>query len=104
MKAETQTARRVRPLGDNVLVTRHKIEERTPGGLYIPQNTREKPQKATVLAVGPGNWSEKAGARVPIDLKAGDVVLLGKYAGTDIELDGEKCLFLREAEILGVVG
>ncbi|MGH9799337.1 MAG: co-chaperone GroES [Blastocatellia bacterium] len=92
----------IRPLNDRIIVRRTEDQEQMRGGLYIPDTAKEKPQEGEVIAVGNGKLLEN-GTRTPIDLKAGDNVLFGKYAGTEIKLDGEEYLILREDDILGVV-
>lgn len=92
---------KVRPLGDRVIVRRIEKEEKK-GGIVIPDTAKEKPVEGEVLAVGPGARDED-GKIVPVDLKKGDRVLFGKYAGMDVEVDGEEYLVLREADILGIL-
>ena len=95
-------ATRVRPLQDRVIVKRvEEREERTTGGIIIPDTAKEKPQEGKVVAVGPGKKED--GKVLSLDVKAGDRVLFGKYAGTEIKLDGEEHLILREEDILGVI-
>lgn len=92
----------VRPLRDRVLVKRVEEEqEQRIGGIIIPDSAKEKPQQATVVAVGNGKVKDD-GTTIPLDVKVGDVVLIGKYTGTEIKLDGEEYLIVREEEILGV--
>jgi chaperonin GroES len=91
-----------RPLHDRVLVRRIEVEEKTPGGIIIPDTAKEKPVEGEVLAVGPGARDE-TGKVVPLDVKAGDRVLFGKWAGTDVIIAGEERLILKEADILGIV-
>jgi chaperonin GroES len=91
-----------RPLHDRVLVRRIEAEEKTPGGIIIPDTAKEKPVEGEVLAVGPGARDEM-GKVVPLDVKVGDRVLFGKWAGTDVIIAGEERLILKEADILGVV-
>jgi chaperonin GroES len=91
----------VRPLRDRILVKRIEETEQRIGGIIIPDTAKEKPQVAKVVAVGNGRINDK-GAVIPLDVKAGEYVLIGKYAGTDIKLDGEEYLILREDEVLGV--
>ena len=92
---------KVRPLRDRVLVKRLEEGEQRIGGIIIPDTAKEKPQTAKVIAVGRGRINDK-GEVFPLDVKAGDYVLIGKYSGTEIKLDGEEYLILREEEILGV--
>lgn len=93
----------IRPLHDRVLVKRITEEaEEVRGGIIIPDSAKEKPQEADVIAVGPGKLTDD-GKRLPIDVKAGDRVLVGKYSGSEIKLDGEEHVILRADEILGVV-
>ncbi|MFO0575279.1 MAG: co-chaperone GroES [Polyangia bacterium] len=92
----------IRPLHDRVLLKRQSEEERTAGGLYIPDSAKERANRATVVAAGKGRTLED-GTVVPLKVKAGDTVLFGKYAGTDIKLDGEEHLIVREDDILAVV-
>jgi len=94
-------AMKIRPLHDRVIVKRIEEEEKTKGGLIIPDTAKEKPQEGTVVAVGPGKQDD--GKVIALDVKAGDRILFGKYAGTEIKLDGEEHLILREDDILGVV-
>jgi chaperonin GroES len=91
----------VRPLRDRVLVKRVEEAEQRVGGIIIPDTAKEKPQQAKVVAVGSGRTNED-GKTIPLDVKAGEYVLIGKYAGTEIKLDGEEYLIVREDEILGV--
>jgi chaperonin GroES len=92
----------IRPLNDRIIVRRMEEHEQMRGGLYIPDTAKEKPQEGEVLAVGNGKLLDN-GQRIAIDLKAGDRILFGKYAGTEIKLDGEEYLILREDDVLGVV-
>jgi chaperonin GroES len=92
----------VRPLRDRILVTRLEEAEQRIGGIIIPDSAKEKPQQAKVVAVGRGRVNDK-GDVFPLDVKAGDTVLFGKYTGTEIKLDGIEYLILREEEVLGVV-
>ena len=92
----------IRPLNDRIIVRRMEEQEQMRGGLYIPDTAKEKPQEGEVLAVGNGKLLD-SGQRIAIDLKAGDRILFGKYAGTEIKLDGEEYLILREDDVLGVV-
>ncbi|MBK9314268.1 MAG: co-chaperone GroES [Acidobacteria bacterium] len=92
----------IRPLNDRIIVRRTEDQEQMRGGLYIPDTAKEKPQEGEVIAVGNGRLLDN-GTRIAMDVKAGDRVLFGKYAGTEIKLDGEEYLILREDDVLGVV-
>jgi len=91
-----------RPLHDRVVVRRIEGEEKTKGGIIIPDNAKEKPQEGEVIAVGPGARDEN-GKVVPLDLKAGDRVLFGKWSGSEVELDGEGLLIMKESDIMGMI-
>lgn len=92
-----------RPLHDRVVVRRLDGEEKTKGGIIIPDTAKEKPQEGEVIAVGAGARDE-AGKLVPLDVKAGDRVLFGKWSGTEVKIDGEDLLIMKESDIMGVVG
>ncbi len=92
-----------RPLHDRVVVKRITADEKTKGGIIIPDSAKEKPSEGQVIAVGPGGRDE-AGKLIPIDIKVGDKVLFGKWSGTEIKLDGEELLIMKESDIMGVVG
>ena len=92
-----------RPLHDRVVVKRLEGEEKTKGGIIIPDTAKEKPQEGKVVAVGPGARDE-TGKLIPLDVKAGDRVLFGKWSGTEVKIDGEDLLIMKESDILGVVG
>jgi chaperonin GroES len=91
-----------RPLGDRVLVKRVEEEEKTKGGIIIPDTAKEKPQEGEVIAVGPGARDD-AGKVQPLDVKAGDRILFGKWSGTEVKLDGKDLLIMKESDILGVL-
>ena len=91
-----------RPLHDRVVVKRLEGEEKTKGGIIIPDTAKEKPQEGEVIAVGPGARDE-AGKIVPLDVKAGDRILFGKWSGTEVKIDGEDLLIMKESDIMGVV-
>ena len=93
---------KVRPLHDRVVIKRIEEQETIRGGIIIPDSAKEKPQEAEVVAVGTGKRNE-AGQVFPLEVKAGDRILFGKYSGTEIKLDGEEYLILREDEILGII-
>jgi chaperonin GroES len=92
----------LKPLGNRVVVEPIEQEEITAGGIVLPETAKEKPQKGTVLSVGPGDRNDK-GERVPMDVAQGDTILFAKYSGTEIKLDGKKLLILRESDILAIV-
>ena len=91
-----------RPLHDRVVVRRLDAEEKTAGGIIIPDTAKEKPQEGEVVAVGPGARNEK-GEVVPLEVKAGDRILFGKWSGTEVKIDGEELLIMKESDIMGVV-
>jgi len=103
MATKTKSKVKVRPLGDRVLVRRLEVTEEIRGGIIIPDTAKEKPMEAEVVAVGDGKRLDD-GSRAPFEVSAGDTVLIGKYAGTEIKFDGDNYLILREDEILGIVG
>ena len=92
-----------RPLHDRVVVRRIESEDKTAGGIIIPDTAKEKPQEGEITAVGPGGRDE-AGKLIPIDLKVGDRILFGKWSGTEVKIDGEELLIMKESDVLGVVG
>jgi len=92
-----------RPLHDRVVVRRIEAEEKTAGGIIIPDTAKEKPQEGEVVAVGPGARDE-AGKIVALDVKAGDRVLFGKWSGTEVRIDGQDLLIMKESDIMGIVG
>ena len=91
-----------RPLHDRILVRRIEAEEKTAGGIIIPDTAKEKPQEGEVIAVGPGARDE-AGKLVELDVKVGDRILFGKWSGTEIKLDGEDLLIMKESDVMGVI-
>ena len=93
---------KIRPLGDRILVKRIQEEEKTKGGIIIPDTAKEKPQEGKVVAVGKGKVTEE-GKLITPDVKAGDKILFGKYSGSEVKIDGEEHLILREDDILGVI-
>jgi chaperonin GroES len=94
---------KLKPLGDRLIVQAIEAEETTASGIVLPDTAKEKPQKGKVLAVGEGKLSEETGKRVPLDVAEGDEVLYSKYGGTEIEVDGEDLLVLRESDVLAKV-
>ena len=92
-----------RPLHDRVLVRRVEAEEKTAGGIIIPDTAKEKPQEGEVVAIGTGTKSED-GKVTPLDVKAGDRILFGKWSGTEVKVNGEDLLIMKESDILGIVG
>jgi chaperonin GroES len=97
-----RTAMKVRPLHDRIIIRRLEEEEQRIGGIIIPDTAKEKPMQGKIIAVGKGRI-EKDGRITPLDVKAGDTVLFGKYAGQEIKIDGEELLIVREEEVLGVI-
>jgi chaperonin GroES len=93
---------RFRPLHDRVVVKRIDAEDKTAGGIIIPDTAKEKPSQGEILSIGPGGRDE-AGKLIPIDLKVGDRVLFGKWSGTEVVLDGEDLLIMKESDIMGVI-
>ena len=94
-------AQRVKPLHDRIIVKRLEEEDKSKGGIIIPDTAKEKPQQGKVVAVGPGRRND--GKVLPLDVKSGDTVLFAKYSGTEIRIDGDEVLILREDDILGVI-
>jgi len=92
----------LRPLQDRIIVKRVEEETKTAGGLFIPETAKEKPQRGEIVAVGNGKKTEE-GKVLPLDVKVGDLVLFGKYAGTEVKVDGEEYLMMREDDLLAVV-
>ena len=92
-----------RPLHDRVVVKRIDAEEKTAGGIIIPDTAKEKPSQGEVIAVGPGGRDE-SGKLIPIDVQVGDRVLFGKWSGTEVKIDGEDYVILKEDEVLGIIG
>ena len=93
---------KIRPLQDRVMVKRLEEEQKTAGGIIIPDTAKEKPQKGEIIAAGPGKKDEN-GKLIPLDVKAGDKVLFSKYAGTEIKVEGDELLIMREDDIMGVI-
>jgi chaperonin GroES len=91
-----------RPLGDRVVIRRVEEEAKTKGGIIIPDNAKEKPQEGEVISVGPGARDED-GKRIPIDVVVGDRILFGKWSGSEVKIDGEELLIMKEADLLGVL-
>ena len=94
---------KIRPLNDRVLVVRVEEEQKTAGGIIIPDTAKEKPQEGKVIAAGPGKMGDD-GKRTPLNVKKGDKILFSKYAGTEIKIDGVEHIFMKEDDILGVIG
>jgi chaperonin GroES len=101
-KEEAMAKLKFRPLHDRVVVKRIEAEEKTAGGIIIPDTAKEKPMQGEIVAVGPGGRDE-AGKLIPIDLKSGDKVLFGKWSGTEVKLDGDELLIMKESDIMGVI-
>ena len=102
MATATATKTTVRPLDDRLLVKPTEAEERTKTGIYLPEGAKEKPMTGKVIAAGPGKLTDE-GKRGEMSVKKGDTVVYGKYAGTEIELDGDKYMIIRESELLGII-
>jgi chaperonin GroES len=92
----------VKPLEDRIIIQALEAEQKTTGGIIIPDNAKEKPQKGEIVAVGPGKTSDQ-GVRIAMTLKKGDTVLYGKYAGTEVKVDGKEYLILRESDVLAIL-
>ena len=92
-----------RPLHDRVVVKRIDAEEKSAGGIIIPDTVAEKPQEGEVISVGPGAIDEKSGKRTALEVKPGDIVLFGKWSGTEVKLDGQELLIMKESDIMGVL-
>jgi chaperonin GroES len=93
---------KIRPLQDRVIVKRVEEEEKTKGGIIIPETAKEKPQEGKIIAAGPGKVTDD-GKKIPMEVKVGDRILFGKYSGTEIKIDGEEHLIMREDDILGII-
>ena len=101
MATKTQSSTKVAPLSDRVMIKALEETEQMRGGLFIPDTAKEKPQQGEIIAVGPGRYEKNV--RVPMELKVGDKVLYGKYSGTEVTVDGEALLILRESDVLAVL-
>ena len=102
MATKSATGVKVNPLADRVVIKALEEAESMRGGLYIPDTAKEKPQQGEIIAVGPGKYED--GKLVPMGVKVGDKVLYGKYSGTEVTIDGEQLLILRESDVLAVIG
>ncbi len=103
MATATKTKMKVQPLADRVVVEPLEETEEMRGGLYIPDTAKEKPQQGTVVAVGPGRLSDE-GERMPVELETGQRILYGKYSGTEVTIDGQDVLIIKESDVLAVLG
>jgi chaperonin GroES len=101
-QSNTRNRMKFRPLHDRVVVRRLESDEKTKGGIIIPDTAKEKPQEGIIEAVGPGGRDE-AGKLIPIDLNKGDTVLFGKWSGTEVKIDGKDLLIMKESDIMGVI-
>ena len=104
MTTMNNPATKLAPLADRVVIRAVDEVEQRRGGLFIPDTAKEKPQQGEIVAAGPGKFDEKGGQRIPMDVKVGDKVLYGKYSGTEVTIDGEQYLILRESDVLAIVG
>ena len=104
MTSQTSITGALAPLADRVVIKALEETETMRGALYIPDTAKEKPQQGEVVAAGPGKFDEKGGQRIPMDVKVGDRVLYGKYSGTEITVNNERLLILRESDVLAIVG
>ena len=102
MATATKAKLKIHPMQDRVVIRALEESESMRGGLYIPDTAKEKPQQGEIIAVGPGRFEKDK--RVPMDVKVGDKVLYGKYSGTEVTIDGEQLLILRESDVLAVIG
>jgi len=102
MATKSATGAKVNPLSDRVVIKAVEESEQMRGGLYIPDTAKEKPQQGEIIAVGPGKYED--GKLVPMGVKVGDKVLYGKYSGTEVTIDGDQLLILRESDVLAVIG
>jgi chaperonin GroES len=102
MRKERGGPMSVKPLGDRILVRREEEEEKTKGGIIIPDTAKEKPIEGKVIAVGKGKVNDE-GKLIPLQVKAGDKILFGKYSGTEVKIDGEEHLIMREDDVLGII-
>jgi chaperonin GroES len=100
--AAERTPMKFRPLHDRVVIRRAEGDTKSKGGIIIPDTAKEKPQEGEVIAVGPGSRDE-SGKLIPLDVKAGDLILFGKWSGTEVKIDGEDLLIMKESDILGIV-
>jgi chaperonin GroES len=100
---EEETEMKLKPLNDRVIVTRVEKDQKTAGGIIIPDTAKEKPQEGKIVAVGPGKFDDKGKRRIPMEVKEGDRILFSKYAGTEIKIDGVEHIFMKEDDILGVL-
>lgn len=103
MATMTKNKVNIKPLHDKILVERDEAETQTTAGIYLPESSKEKPQFATVLAVGEGTLNETTGQRVPLDVKKGDRIILSKWGGTELKLEGEEYLIISASDILAIV-
>lgn len=96
-------ASKIQPLGDRVVIKRLDAEEKTRSGIIIPDNAKEKPQQGEVLAIGPGAWDKDGTTRIALDVKVGDKVLFGKWSATDVKIDGEELIVMKQDDIIAIV-
>jgi chaperonin GroES len=101
-RPQKEVPMKFRPLHDRVVIRRAESDTKSKGGIIIPDNAKEKPQEGEVIAVGPGARDE-SGKLIPLDVKAGDFILFGKWSGTEVKIDGEDLLIMKEADIMGII-
>jgi chaperonin GroES len=96
-------SKKIKPLGDRLIVRRLDAEEKTKSGIIIPESAKEKPQQAEVLAVGPGRWNEDGDARIAMEIKVGDIVMFKKWGADEVKIEGEEFLVLKEEDLIAVL-
>ena len=102
VRRQKEPPMKFRPLHDRVVIRRAEGDTKSKGGIIIPDNAKEKPQEGEVIAVGPGSRDE-SGKLIPLDVKAGDLILFGKWSGTEVKIDGEELLIMKETDIMGII-
>ena len=103
-KTAKTTGASIRPLHDRIIVQRDEAETRTTSGIYLPESSKDRPKTGTIKAVGDGKLNTETGQRVPLTVKAGDRVIFSSYSGTEVKLNGEDLLIMKESDIMGIIG